>query len=334
MLGHSPLAARGAGGMAGEERPRLTDIPHPAAAALRRARATAVRRQGGEAVFRWLYLLPALVLTVLFFVLPLIFIVAVSPMRWNGIGAMQFSGLLNFIRLQADPAFVKSLVNTLLWIAVGLFIHIPLALSVALALYKRPPLWRLFRTAFFVPSIISTTALALLWYFVFNPEFGILDALLKLVGLASLGETAWLANVRTALWSSQAPYVIYIGFPMMIFLTQIASIPEDYFEAARIDGATSWQVDWHITIPLLKPALMINALFVVTTCLRMFEYPFIMTNGGPVNSSSNLSLYIYKSMILSYDYGRAMAASAVTVLLGLIVAGVLYVIGRVTPGGR
>jgi multiple sugar transport system permease protein/raffinose/stachyose/melibiose transport system permease protein len=291
-------------------------------------------RQAGEVVFRWLFLLPAVAMTVIFFILPLVFIVFVSPMRWNGIGQMEFIGWTNFTRLFADPTFRRALTNTLLWIAVGLFIHVPLSLAVALALYKRPPLWKLFRTAFFIPSIISTTALALLWYFVFNPEFGILNALLRAMGLAELGDTAWLGSVSTAVWASQVPYVIYVGFPMMIFLTQIASIPEDYFEAARIDGASDWEIDRFITVPLIKPAIMLNALFVTTHCLRMFEYPFIMTDGGPANSSTNLSLFIYKSMVLSYDYGRAMAASGVAVVVGLVVVGILFIVGRITPGNR
>ncbi len=278
--------------------------------------------------YRWFYLAPAIVLATVFFLLPLVFIVVVSPMRWDGIGAMEFTGARNFQRLAADPVFARSLWNTLAWIAVGLFIHIPLALLVALALYKRPPFWRLFRTSFFVPSIISTTALALLWYFVFNPEFGILNATLRAAGLETLAGISWLSNVNTALWASQAPYVIYIGFPMMIFLTQIAAIPEEYFESAKIDGASSWQIDLFITVPLIRPALATNALFTTTHCLRLFEYPFIMTDGGPANTSSNLSLYIYKTMIQSYNYGGAMAASGITVLVGIVIMAVIFIAGR------
>ena len=306
----------------------------PRVATYRRVKPGQAPQQTGETLFRWLYLLPAVVLTVVFFILPLVFIVFISPMKWNGIGEMEFVGWTNFTRLAAEPSFIRALTNTLVWILVGLLVHIPLSLAVALALYKRPPLWRLFRTSFFIPSIISTTALALLWYFVFNPEFGILNALLRAIGLTELGDTAWLANVTTSLWASQVPYVIYVGFPMMIFLTQIASIPEDYFEAARIDGATNWQIDWFLTIPLIKPAILLNALFVTTHCLRMFEYPFIMTDGGPANTSTNLSLFIYKSMVLSYDYGRAMAASGVAVVVGLIVVSIIFVLGRITPGNR
>ncbi|MFI5016069.1 MAG: carbohydrate ABC transporter permease [Hyphomicrobiales bacterium] len=287
-----------------------------------------------ESFCRWLYLLPAAAFATIFFVLPLAFIAAISLTRWNGIGALEFSGWRNFVRLAQDPVFATSLWNTLRWVGIGLFVHIPLALLVALALRKRPPFWRLFRTVFFVPSIISTTALALLWYFVFNPEFGILDAALRAMHADALSETAWLANPRTALWASQAPYVIYIGFPMMIFLTQIAAIPEEYFEAARIDGAYDWQIDVYITVPLIKPALVVNALFVTTYCLRLFEYPFIMTGGGPANATSNLSLFIYKTMIQSYDYGGAMAASAVTVLVGALIVGVIFLVGRLTPGAR
>jgi raffinose/stachyose/melibiose transport system permease protein len=287
-----------------------------------------------DTALRWVYLFPAVAFTVAFFVVPLVFIAVVSPMRWDGIGAFEFVGLHNFVRLCTNHVFQVSIENTLLWIAVGLFVHIPLALLVALALSRKLALWRVFRAVFFLPSIVSTTALALLWYFVFNPEFGILDAVLKAVGLTGLAQISWLANPHTALWASQVPYVVYIGFPMMVILTQIATIPDDYFEAARIDGARGWEVDLYVTIPLVKPALLTNALFVTTYCLRLFEYPFVMTDGGPANATMNLSLFVYKAMNQSYDYGGAMAASAATVGVGAIVIAALFLAARVTPGNR
>ncbi|WP_123041480.1 carbohydrate ABC transporter permease [Cohnella candidum] len=274
------------------------------------------------------YLAPALLFTVVFFVFPILFVMYVDLHEWNGLGAMKFVGLDNFRFLFDDPSFKTATVNTIYWILAGIFLHTPLGLLLALILFKKPRGWKAFRLLFFLPNVISTTALAFLWYFVLHVSLGLVNNGLKVAGLTSWTH-AWLSDPGTAVFANMVPFVLYVGFTMVIFLTQMSTISPDMYEAADIDGATSWQKDRYITIPLVKSAIGINIIFNTAFCLRMFEYPLLMTNGGPADSSLNLSLYIYREMITANRYGVSMAAGLVTILLGavamLLVFGVLRI---------
>ncbi len=275
-----------------------------------------------------LFLLPAFLLVTVFLAIPVVVIIGLSATQWQGIGTPQWVGLGNFVTLFTDPAFTTALVNTLLWVLVGVFIHTPLCILVALIIARRPRGWKFFRTVLFLPNIISATALALLWYFIFNVSLGLLNSGLTLVGLESWTKN-WLFDPSTALGATMSPWVVYIGFGMVLFLTQISTIPKEYYEAAELDGASSLRQDWSITIPLIRRAIALQVLFVVGYALRSFEYPFIMTSGGPDNSSITLSLYIYRQMITANQYGLAMAAGVVTLAIGVVItAGVFWVLRR------
>lgn len=283
---------------------------------------------------RWqttLFLLPALVLVTVFLLIPLGAIVVMSLFQWPGVGPATFVGLDNFPALLADRAFARSFWNTIDWLAVGVLVHIPLCVLVALVLRHRPRGWRLFRTVFFIPNVISATALAMLWYFMFDPRLGLINDVLTRVGLGDLAR-AWLFDPATALRASQTPWVLYVGFGMVLFLTQIASIPNDLYEAAALDGATDWAADRHVTLPLIRPAIAVQLLLVVGYVLRMFEYPFVMTSGGPANMTSTLPLYMYRQMVVANAYGLSMATGVVTVGLGVVlVAGAFLLLRRWRP---
>jgi multiple sugar transport system permease protein/raffinose/stachyose/melibiose transport system permease protein len=270
-----------------------------------------------------LYLAPAVVFAITFFLFPLLFIAYMTFQSWDGIGAIHFVGFQNITFLIHDATFDRAFINTVLWILVGLFIHLPFALLIALVIARRPFGWKAYRSILVLPNVISTTAVALLWYFVFQVDIGLLNYILGLLGLGSL-QRPWLFDPNLALWVTQVPFVLYIGFTMMVFLSQISTISHDYYEAARIDGASSWQIDRYVTIPLAMRAVAVNALLITGYCLRMFEYPFIMTSGGPINSSVNLSLDIYRSMVVAHTYGVSMAIGSATVLLGLAVLSVVF----------
>lgn len=269
-----------------------------------------------------LYLTPAVLFTIVFFIFPLLFAGYISLREWNGLGAMQYIGLDNFVNLFQNPVFVRALRNTFLWIISAVFLHIPLGLLLALILAKRPKGWKMFRTLFVLPNVISTTALAFLWYFVLHVNLGMLNNFLQLVGLGDLTR-AWLSDPQTALFASQIPFILYVGLTMVIFLTQISTISPDLYEAAEIDGATTWQKDRYITIPLLRSAIAINVVFNASFCLRMFEYPFLMTGGGPANSTTNLSLFMYREMITANAYGSSMAAGIITIVFGILIMGTI-----------
>lgn len=258
-----------------------------------------------------------------FFVIPLLFVVYMSFQKWPGLGPAIFVGFDNFIFLVHERAFQLAFFNTISWALVGIFIHTPLCLLVALILSKRIFLWKFFRTVFFLPNVISTTAVALLWYFILHVDLGLVNKFLDMVGLGAL-KKSWLFDPQTALISTQLPFIIYIGFGMVIFLTQISTIPREYYEAAQLDGASSWQQDLYITIPLIRGAIVLQVLFVVGYVLKMFEYPFIMTGGGPANLTMNLSLYMYRQMVTANQYGLSMAAGAITLLLGLFMTSIVF----------
>lgn len=265
----------------------------------------------------YIYLAPALLFTALFFIFPLVFLLYVSMQEWNGIGSMNFVAFDNFRYLLGDPVFKTAMINTALWILAGILLHTPLGLLMALLLFRKPRGWKLFRVLFFLPNVISTTALAFLWYFVLHVSLGLVNNLFKSVGLESWAHP-WLSDPGTAVFANMIPFVLYIGFTMVIFLTQMTTISPDLYEAAEIDGATNVQKDRYITIPMVKGAIAINVIFNTAFCLKMFEYPLLMTGGGPADSSINMSLYIYREMITANRYGISMSAGLMAILMGAV----------------
>jgi len=274
-----------------------------------------------------LYLLPASVLTFVFFIAPMFYLVYVSFFRWDGLSPMEFVGFSNYSFVFADRVFRLAFRNTLIWSATALLLHIPFGLFLSLLISKRLRGWRFMRVMYFIPNVISTTAIAFLWYFVYHADAGLLNVFLEGIGAGHLTR-AWLGSIDTAQIFIQVPFVLYAGLTMIIFLTQLSTIPDDLYEAADIDGASSLQKDFYISIPLIKPALIINIMLNVAFCLRNFEYPFLMTSGGPANTTMNLSLYIFREMMGANRYGISMVAGLVTVLLGLLLMGIVALLNR------
>jgi raffinose/stachyose/melibiose transport system permease protein len=278
-----------------------------------------------------LYLFPGLALVMLFLVGPLIFVVALSTTNWIGIGVPKEIGLANFTDLFRDQSFVKSLINTIAWTLVGAFIQAPLSTLAALAMMRIKRGAKVIRTILVLPNVIAATALALLWYFIFNPTLGLLNGTLSSLGLSKLARR-WLEDPQTALWATMVPFCLYVGFGMILISSAISTIPHEYYESAELDGATIRQQDWHITLPLIRPTVALLVLFNVSYGLRTFEYPFFMTGGGPANASSTMSLYIYNQMIVGLRFGASMAASVVTLLLGAVfMAAVFFALRRSDP---
>ena len=267
---------------------------------------------------RLLYLLPACILVFAFFLFPLAYLSYISFFEWDGLGPKTFVGFENFEYVFSDPIFRTAVKNTIVWLLSALLLHIPFGLLLALLLNRKPRGWKVFRVMYFIPNVISTTAIAFLWYFIYHVDVGLLNNMLNAVGLKKLTH-AWLNDPTTALWWNLVPFVVYVGLTMIIFMTQLSTIPKELYEAAVVDGATSLQVDLKVYMPLLKPAFITNIMLNLAFCLRTFEYPFLMTGGGPANSTMNLSLYIYKEMVGANRYGISMVAGLVTVFMGLIV---------------
>ena len=228
---------------------------------------------------RLLYLLPACILVFAFFLFPLAYLSYISFFEWDGLGPKTFVGFENFEYVFSDPIFRTAVKNTIVWLLSALLLHIPFGLLLALLLNRKPRGWKVFRVMYFIPNVISTTAIAFLWYFIYHVDVGLLNNMLNAVGLKKLTH-AWLNDPTTALWCNLVPFVVYVGLTMIIFMTQLSTIPKELYEAAVVDGATSLQVDLKVYLPLLKPAFITNIMLNLAFCLRTFEYPFLMTGGG------------------------------------------------------
>ncbi|MEG1594306.1 MAG: sugar ABC transporter permease, partial [Oscillibacter sp.] len=202
-----------------------------------------------------LFLIPGLLLFLLFFIIPVIYVLVTSMTSWDGVSAPIFTGIQNYIDLFKDKTFRRSIGNNVVWALAAGCVQVPLAMLMALILARKPKGWKFFRTVYFFPQVVSGIALAMLWQAVYNSEFGLLNGLLKAVGLGQYA-TNWLGNVNTAFFAVVIYWVFYIGYYMVIMLSEITGIDEAYYEAAEIDGASKIQQDLKITIPLMKNSLL------------------------------------------------------------------------------
>lgn len=263
----------------------------------------------------FLFLLPVAFLYTCFFIYPLGFVLITSLMKWNGIRAMEFVGIDNYKKLLTDDTFLLSIKNNIIWALSGGFIQIPLATLVALILARKPRGWRMLRTIYFLPNIISAVAIAMMWKAIYNPMYGFLNAFLEIFGIEGHN---WLGEIGTALPSIIAQTVLYIGYFMIIILAATTTIPKSFYEAADIDGCSILQQEWYITLPMIRGILVTTMTLAMAYGMRHFEATFLMTNGGPAHSTSVMGLILYHKMD-AFRLGEANATGTILIFLGTVV---------------
>ena len=265
----------------------------------------------------WAFLAPALALMLLFFVIPVIYVVVVSLLKWNGITAPSFRNVQNYLLLFKDKAFLRSILNNVIWALVAGFIQVPLAMVMAIILSRKPKGWKFFRTVYFFPQVISGIALAMLWRAIYNAETGLLNGLLKAIGHGDLA-CDWLGGLKTAFPAVLIYWIFYIGYYMVIMMADITTIDESYYEAATIDGATDFQQAIHITIPLIRRTSLLTCVTLASVMgLRQFEQVYMLTNGQPANTTSTIVLYMYKKL-QDTNYGMASASAVILIVVGVV----------------
>ncbi len=263
------------------------------------------------------FMAPALIVMVLFFVIPVIYVVAVSFLKWNGISDPAFINVKNFSLLLKDKSFSRSVINNVIWALVAGFIQVPLAMVMAIILSRKPKGWKFFRTVYFFPQVISGIALATLWRAIYNAEHGMLNGLLRAIGLGGLAKD-WLGTIQTAFPAVLIYWVFYVGYYMVIMMADITTIDTSYYEAATIDGATDFQQAIYITIPLIKKTSLLTCVTLASVMgLRQFEQVYMLTNGQPANTTSTIVLYMYKKM-QNANYGIASASAVILIIVGVI----------------
>ena len=263
------------------------------------------------------FLSPALVIMLTFFVIPVIYVIVVSMLKWNGISAPTVVWFQNFQKLFHDKSFTRSVTNNIIWALVAGFIQVPLAMLMAIILSRKPRGWKFFRTVYFFPQVISGIALATLGRAIDSADTGLLNGLLRAIGLGHLTRD-WLGTVETAFPAVLIYWVFYVGYYMVIMMADITTIDTAYYEAATIDGASDFQQAIYITIPLIKKTSLLTCVTLASVLgLRQFEQVYMLTNGGPANTTNTMVLYMYKKMQDS-NYGRASASAVILILVGVI----------------
>lgn len=260
------------------------------------------------------FLLPSLSGLIFFTMMPILASLGLTLYEWDLLTPPRFIGLGNFQRLIRDQKFWAALGHTLYFIAGYVPLVMVIALGMAVVLNRKLKGVVLFRTAFFIPVVSAWVAVALLWKWIFNPRFGLLNYLLGLIGLqgpAWLFDPQWAmpAIIITSVWKD-------IGFVMVMFLAGLQGIPGEYYEAAAIDGASLWQRFRNITLPLLSPTAFFALIISLINSFQVFDQVWVMTEGGPAGATSVLVEQIVKN---AFSYSRMGYAAALSWVLFLLV---------------
>ena len=252
-----------------------------------------------------------------------------SLLDWNGFGEGIFVGFSNYAKMFQDKVFLRSAVNSLLLGFVTLVTQLPLALLLALLLTSGIKGEGFYRTVFFIPMTLSSVVIGQLWLKIYNPNYGVLNTLLGVLGLESL-QRNWLGDVNTALFSAFVPIIWQnVGYHMLLLYTSINSISKDILEAAKLDGASGVKAARYITIPLVKPMLRTCAIFVVIGSLKAFDMIYVLTNGGPVHMTEGPSSLMFSSIFNLNKYGYGSAISIFIVVECIVMAVILQKVFRV-----
>ena len=273
-----------------------------------------------------LFLFPTVLLISVFVVVPICMSVYYSMLDWDGIGKGMFIGLQNYIDMLSDTRFTSSIKNSLLYAAFSLFLQLPFSLLLAIVVANVSRGEKFYRTTFFIPVIISGVVIGQLWQKIYNGDYGLLNAVLGTFGIEGQD---WLGQENTALLAAFVPNLWqYIGYHMLIMYAGIKSISPDINEAAKIDGANKIQTAFRITIPLLKPILQVCITFSLSAALKIFDLIYVLTGGGPFFSTEVPTIYMYKTVFDSFNYGYGSAISIFVILECLILTIVLRLFFR------
>jgi len=272
-----------------------------------------------------LYVLPALIVILALVYIPIVMTGYYGLMKWDGIGKMEFIGLANYIELLSDSMFWQSVYHSFL-LAVFSVITLGGYLLVALVLSGKIKGANIFRKIYLIPMLLSSVAIAQLWLRIYHPTNGVINSLLVILGVENI--PLWLADPNIVLF---AIFVVilwqYAGFYILIYYAALKNIPESLIEAARIDGATPWQIACKIKMPLIANVIKVTIVLAVVGSLKYFDLIYVMTNGGPNGASEVMASYMYMKAFRSFDFGYG---SAIGFLLLLICLVITWIIRKLT----
>jgi ABC-type sugar transport system permease subunit len=267
----------------------------------------------------YLFIAPGYLAFLAFMLLPLLAAIGLSFYKASfAIDQRQFVGLLQYERLLHNKTFHKALINTIKYVAVVVPATVGLSLTISLLVNPRGMRAQSFyRGAFYLPGVAGGVILSVVWLWLFNPTFGLLNYLLGLVGIEPV---LWLASTKTSFWAVCMVVLTYtIGQPIILFLAALASLNQDLLDASMVDGANSVQRTWFVTIPLLRPVILFVFATQTIGVFQIWETIYMLTEGGPSSSSTSLVFLIYQTAFIAGKYGKASAIGVVLLILVTIV---------------
>ncbi len=249
----------------------------------------------------YLLVSPYLIFTLVFVVFPVLFCFFLTFHKWNIISSMKFIGIDNYTRLFHDRLFWKAILNTLKFLLLHIPLQLVVSLSLAYLLNQKLKAASFFRGSFFMPVIVSGVVVTILWQQLLGFDFGLVNRLLQWLGLHKVG---WLSSPRVAIYSIAVMATWKnVGLYVILFLTGLQTVPTQYYEAAKMEGASNWQQFYHITLPMINPTVFMVVVLSTIGGFSLFIEPYVMTGGGPLNTTLSAVLYIYKQAFEYYNMG-------------------------------
>ena len=268
-------------------------------------------------IWIFLFTIPCMILFALVYAVPIITVFYTSLCDYTAFSSPAFQGIKNFITIFSDSDFICSIRNTLLWVVLQSTIHVGVGLAMALVLRRKPKGWKFARTAYMIPNIIPTAATGVMFTLLLNPMFGIVKPIMDFLGIDYAMVPNLFGNSRYAFWTVTATWILYSGFNTIIFLAEMGAVSKEIYEAAAIDGATPWQADRDITLPLMRNVCGTCVTLASVAMVSQFDIIYMTTKGGPGTSTLNLPIYLYKAATLENNYGKANAVGVVQIIIGI-----------------
>jgi raffinose/stachyose/melibiose transport system permease protein len=270
------------------------------------------------------FIAPALLVFGFAVLVPLVVTVGYSFTEWDGFGPMTWVGPDNYVRAARDPIFRDSFLHVLGYIAATIVLEVLVGLGLAGLLSARPKASIWFRVAIFTPVMLPLVVVAVLWSFVYNPDFGLINAVLAAAGLEDL-QRIWLGDSSTALLAiCVVSGWVFAGFYMTIFYAAFSQVPSEIVEAARLDGAGEWGIFRRVKVPMIRNAVAVAVLLCVTGGFQGFDLFFVLTNGGPFGATEIPTTYLVKVVFRNADVGYG-SAMAVVLTLIVVAVGIVFV---------
>lgn len=284
------------------------------------------RRYVKESLWGYAFLLPQLVGLVVFALIPLVSVFVLSFTQWDGLSAIQFVGIENFVDQLADADFHTALVNTIYYTSLVVPGGIILSLLVALGV-NRVRGKEIYRVIYFMPVIASSVSVSIVWLWLLNSDFGLINTFLhQWFGIKG---PQWLTDSRLVIPSISIVSIWWgLGYNMVIFLSGLQSVPATYMEAAQIDGANRFQVFWRITLPLLSPTLFFVTVVSIINSFQVFDQTYVMTGGGPGRASYTLVYHLYNLAFQKFIFGPASAAAVLLFFILLVLTAIQFALQR------